>query len=146
MSSLSSLHRLPVSPWPVAPHPIISPSVSICASSSLWLLLLPLYGSCGYLGSTQVIQGTLPVSASQIYSICSVPSVMEGSTVLGSRNSGVDILGRVVIIQPPCLLSLPLPCASVFSPVCLPCVPLLIYIMQERKQFTQRNIQFWRWS
>lgn len=121
MSSLSGLHRLPVSPWPEAPHHIISPSVAICASSSLCLLLPPRYGSCGYLGSTQITQGTLPLSASQIYSICSVPSVMEGCTVLGSRNSGVDILGRVVIIQPPCLLC-PRLCLTPARPSPLLCV------------------------
>lgn len=52
-------------PQLTAPHHIISPSVSIFTSPSLCLLLLP---PCGYTGTTQVIQGPLPISASLVTS------------------------------------------------------------------------------
>ena len=109
--------------------------------ASLWILWLPwVYpGNPGYPPRLSI-----PDLLNLLSPLCHGRQHSPGFQELGCGHLGEG--GHYSASLSPVPSSLPLPCASVFSPVCLPCVPLLLYIMQERKQFTQRNIQFWRWS
>ena len=109
--------------------------------ASLWILWLPwVYpGNPGYPPPLSI-----PDLLNLLSPLCHGRQHSPGFQELGCGYLGEG--GHYSASLSPVPSSLPYPCASVSFPMCLPCVPLLIYIMQERRQFTQRNIQFWKWS
>lgn len=109
-------------------------------SASLWVLWLPwVYpGNPGYpphLNIPNLINLLSPFCHGRQHS----PGFQElGCGLLGEGGHSAYLS--------PVSSSLPYCCASISSLVRLPCVPLPIYIIQERKQFKQPNIKFWKWS